>query len=173
MCGRGTIRKCSKNLKIEGYLTEKDKIYLSVCKELGIKNIMASYVEDISDIVEIKMLNDNTDIVCKIESEKGIKNINELDGFNLMAARDDLYLELGNPYYMTYALNRIISEDKNAICASRIFTSLEHHPTISYSDFEDLEKMYEMGYRNFMLCDNVSNYCFDKAIDGWRLFLNG
>lgn len=157
---------------IEGYLTEKDKRYIEVSKQLGISNIMASFVESINDVVEIKMAHGSCDVVCKIESKKGVSNLSDLVGLHLMAARDDLYLELGNPYYMNYALNSIIKQDENAICASRIFTSLEHSNTISFSDFEDLENMYAMGYRHFMLCDNVCNYCFDSAIEGWCTFLN-
>lgn len=160
------------NVEIEGYLTEKDKVYLSLCNKLGIKDVMISFVEDIQDIIEVKLINPDCNIVCKIESKKGINNLKEFDGFNLMAARDDMYIELENPYYMTYGLKKIIEQDKDAICASRIFTSLEHSAKIDYSDFEDVEQMYNMGYRNFMLCDNVSNFVFDEAIRGWEVFLN-
>lgn len=168
-----SVNVLGKNLNIDGYLTEKDIIYLNACKELQIKDIMASFVEEFTDIAEIKMVYDDCNIVCKMESVKGCYNLSDFEGFNLMAARDDLYIEVENPYYMYMFLNRIIRHDANAICASRIFTSLEHSSKISFSDFEDMETMYNMGYRNFMLCDNVSNYKFEDAIMGWRIFLNG
>lgn len=168
-----SVNIIGEDVEIEGYLTEKDKSYLMACKKIGINDIMTSFVEHFEDIVEIKFYLDTADIVCKIESEKGLRNLKDFEGFSLMAARDDLYLELKNPYYMTYALKNIIEQDKNAICASRIFTSLEHSAKISYSDFEDVEQMYNMGYRYFMLCDNVSNFVFNEAIEGWKVFLNG
>ena len=167
-----SVNILGKDVKINGYLTDKDKIYIDACRRLGIKDIMASFVESISDVVEIKMAHGNCNVVCKIESEKGIKNIEDLDGLSLMAARDDLYIELQNPYYMNYALHKIIEKDKEAICASRIFTSLEYSPKISFSDFEDIENMYSMGFRYFMLCDNVCNYVFEEAIKGWEVFIN-
>lgn len=168
-----SVNILGENLEIEGYLTEKDIAYLRVCKKIGLNDIMTSFVESFEDIAEIKFYLDTANIVCKMESEKGLKNLKDFEGFSLMAARDDLYLELKNPYYMTYALREIINQDNNAICASRIFTSLEHSSKIAYSDFEDMENMYNTGYRYFMLCDNVSNFVFDEAIEGWKVFLNG
>ena len=168
-----SVNIISESLKIHGYLTYQDMRYLETCKNLHINNIMASYVQSTEDIMEIKVHQPNANIVCKIESQKGVQNLNELKGFNLMAARDDLYIELDNPYYMNYALEKIISQDSDAICASKIFTSLEHKEKIDYSDFEDLENMYRLGFRTFMLCDNICNYRFDKAMEGWKTFLNG
>lgn len=167
-----SVNLLGEKVEIYGYLTEKDKIYLEFCKKLQIKDVMLSFVEGFQDIVEVKLLNADCNLVCKIESKKGIDNLEDLMGLNFMAARDDLYIELGNPYYMEYALKKIIQSDSEAICASRIFTSLEHSSNISYSDYEDLENMYHLGYTNFMLCDNVSNFVFDKAIKGWEIFLN-
>lgn len=171
--GKGQSVNILGDVIIKGYLTEKDKEYLKYCSEKGILNIMASFVEEMSDIKDILNYDKNFNIVCKIESKKGIQNLNFFKGLNLMAARDDMYIELRDYRDMNYGLYKIINQDKDAICASRIFNSLEHGSVISYSDFMDLEQMYTMGYRNFMLCDNVCNYCFDKAIQGWGLFLNG
>lgn len=169
-----SVNILGENLNIEGYLTDKDKDYLAACNTLGISNIMASFVEDFHDILDILEFNQSFRIVCKIESKKGVEFLAGLKGSGLgvMAARDDLYVELNNgPYTMYDALTDIINTNKNAICASRIFTSLEHSRNVALSDFSDLELMYNIGYRNFMLCDNVCNYCFDKAIKAWRIFL--
>ena len=159
-------------LEIEGYLTKKDKAYIQACRKYDVENIMASYVESINDVIAIKLLKGACNVVCKIESKKGVKAIDDLSGLNLMAARDDLYLEVETPVQMSRALGSIIKADKDAICASRIFSSLEYGGKISFCDYEDLEVMYAMGYHTFMLCDNICNYYFERAIKGWCTFIN-
>lgn len=174
--GKGqSINILGENLKIQGeYLTELDKEYLKACKELHISNIMASYVEDESDIDEISRIIDlKPECFCaKIESERGLTFIlNHSFSFSAMAARDDMYIELEENYKkMIEALKLIAVYDTNAICASRIFLSLERKNVPDFSDFEDLEMMYALGYRRFMLCDNICNYAFEKAISAWEVF---
>ena len=70
-------------------------------------------------------------------------------------------------------LKNIISKDNGAICASKIFSSLEKRREVDFSDFADLELMYNLGYKKFMLCDNICNYKFEKAIKAWEEFING
>lgn len=172
---------------VNGYLTDRDKEFLYLAEKLGIKNVMASFVESYTDIMEVLSCIHDADIVIKIESVKGVEflksSMKSLKGkiengsIQVMAARDDLYLQMqqfGNerPMAMMDSLWTIIHADKNAICASRIFQSLEkRHGNISFSDMEDLILMWHMGYRRFMLCDNVCNYAFDKAMDGWDSFV--
>ena len=67
-------------------------------------------------------------------------------------------------------LATIIKSDPGAICASRIFSSLERKSSVDFADYADLSLMASMGYRRFMLCDNICNYHFDKAIAAWRDF---
>ncbi len=163
----------AERIEIEGYLTEKDKQYLMACQKVGITSIMASFVECIDDLTEILKILPKAQIVLKIESLKGVELISNYKLKNLMAARDDLYLESGQNYSMMKHLKTIINRDKHAICASRIFYSLERKTSVDFSDFADLELMYNMGYRKFMLCDNVCNYSFEKAIEAWEDFING
>ena len=159
---------------LDGYLTKQDVLYLEACKELGVKNIMASFVEQEEDLDVIrKVAGSDLNICAKIESQKGLGFIVSHSMLNLMAARDDLYIELeANPKMMLAALKTIVTCDSNAICASRIFTSLERRETPEFSDYEDLEMMYQMGYRKFMLCDNVCNFAFNNAIKAWEAFLD-
>lgn len=168
-----SVNIIAKDIKIEGYLTEKDKEYLTACRKLGFRRIMASFVESFKDLEEIYAILPRAKIVSKIESEKGLKLISQYKLSRLMAARDDLFLQTGQNYKMFEHLKSIIRSDPRAICASRIFLSLEKKDTVDFADFADLELMYQMGYRRFMLCDNVCNYCFEKAILAWEEFVNG
>lgn len=169
-----SVNIIAKDIEIEGYLTEKDKLYLKACKNKDIDNIMASFVEQYEDLSEILMILPNAKIVSKIESLKGIDFISKYNVVpNLMAARDDLYLQAGEGYNVIRLLKTIISKDSDAICGSRIFLSLEKRKTPDLADFTDLELMYKIGYRKFMLCDNICNYCFEEAIKSWEEFING
>ena len=156
-----SVNIIAKDIEVDGYLTEKDKQYLRACRKLDLTYIMASFVESFDDLAQILHILPNAQIVSKIESLKGMAFISQYNVPNLMAARDDLYLQSGQNYSM---LNH---------CASKIFLSLEKRETVDFADFADLELMYNMGYRKFMLCDNVCNYSFAKAIQAWEEFING
>lgn len=161
-----SVNIIAKKLEIEGYLTDIDKQYLVACEKMNINNIMASYVEDVSDILVIKKYLPNAIIVSKIESLKGLNAIDTMQTY-LMAAREDLYIEMGNSPDMLGALRKIINSDRSAICASRIFTSLEHSDVVQWNDYTDILLMHMLGYNNFMLCDNVCNYSFEQAMVAW------
>lgn len=166
-----SVNILAKDIEIDGYLTEKDKAYLRACRKKDLNYIMASFVETFDDLAQIRQILPSAQIVSKIESLKGMSFITQYNVPNLMAARDDLYLQSGQNYSMLNHLKAIIERDSGAICASKIFLSLEE--TVDLADFADLELMYGMGYRKFMLCDNVCNYSFAKAIQAWEEFING
>lgn len=173
--GKGqSINIDAKSLEIKGYLTEQDKELISLSKEYNLNDYMASFVEEINDLIEIITLNKKANVISKIESIKGLRFIldNQIK-LNLMAARDDLYANLRNSYQILKHLRKIIELDPNAICASKIFSSLEQKPGITLSDFEDLELMYQMGYRNYMLQDDLKGQKLRLAINGWREFTHG
>lgn len=168
-----SVNILAKDIEIEGYLTEKDRLYLEACKKMDLNFIMASFVESFDDLAQILQVLPKAHIVSKIESLKGISFIKQYNVPNLMAARDDLYLQSGQNYSILEHLKTIISRDSGAICASKIFLSLEKRETVDLADYADLELMYNMGYRKFMLCDNVCNFSFVKAIEAWEEFING
>lgn len=168
-----SVNIIAKDIEIDDYLTERDKQYLRACKKLDLTYIMASFVEDFEDLKQILHILPSAQIVSKIESLKGISFISHYNIPNLMAARDDLYLQSGQNYNMLNHLKTIIKRDNEAICASRIFLSLEKRENVDFADFADLELMYDIGYRKFMLCDNVCNYSFERAIHAWEEFING
>lgn len=171
--GRGqSVNIIAKDLEIEGYLTNQDIEYLEAARQFGLNKVMASYVEKKEDLLSILAINSNATIISKVESLKGFKFIVENDVKNLMAARDDLFIETGQSIEILKILKTIIQKDKNAICASRIFSSLEHSSDISLADYSDLALMELLGYKNFMLCDNVSNYQFVKATKAWERYMN-
>ena len=166
-----SVNILAKDIEIDGYLTELDKQYLQAAGQQGLKFVMASFVEEYEDLSAILTFLPKAEIISKIESLKGVELISSGKIGCLMAARDDLYIQTGQNKSMLKHLAAIISSDNGAICASRIFSSLERQSTVDFADFSDLALMQNMGYERFMLCDNICNYHFDKAIAAWGDFI--
>jgi pyruvate kinase len=166
------------NLKIKGYFTPEDHLYLEAARALGLDHFMLSFVEsrdDISDFYEqLNSEQDDLKIALKIESIKGLDfarqfSCDEFPNCTLMAARDDLYINIGsNKALILSALADIISRDRNAILASRIFSGLENSSSPSLADFADLGLMSLLGYEYFLLSDGICARHFDKAIRAWQ-----
>jgi pyruvate kinase len=166
-----------KGFGIKGdYLTERDKEYIRVAKNLGIHGYMLSFVERAQDIQEVRTLDKDSKLVLKIESLPGLDFVaRDYSGYQdcrLMAARDDLFINIGeNKFDMIKALEFILEKDPNAICASHLFQSLDSVNHVNMADISDLELMKRIGYKNFMLSDEISHRHFDEAINAWQYFV--
>lgn len=145
------------SLKIHGTLTATDKAYLAAMKALGMTKIMLSFVEKESDVAEVKALLPNAEVVLKIESQKGVKFAQRQQATQgqLLAARGDLYVEVGQPHNIIRALRALIKADPNAIVASRLFDSMAYQPVPASADVSDVAFLLSLGYRTFMLGDRV------------------
>ncbi len=145
------------SLQIEGTLTETDRAYLSAMGELGLKQVMISYVESPSDIQEVLDLVPDAEIMLKIETQRGLdyaRNHGASHG-RLVAARGDLYVEVLHPHRIVGALRQVIAADPQAVVASRVFDSLAHQPVPVSADIGDVAFLLSLGYRTFMLGDAV------------------
>ena len=181
------------SLQIDGYLTQTDKDYIKAGAKVGITHYMLSFVESPQDITEfkdhytaaLKELNfptpNNLTIAAKIESHRGLEYVkNQYDGsVQLMNARGDLYVELcwgnaTNAHDILRASKLMAKRDPNAIVASRILSSLADNYLPSCADISDLDSLVRMGYKNFMLGDEVCQKrdsvmsainCFDATMN--------
>ncbi|NTW13428.1 MAG: hypothetical protein HGA31_00160 [Candidatus Moranbacteria bacterium] len=151
-----------RNLRIAGYLTDEDRAYVLAAKELGIRNYMLSFVEEENDLRELLELDPQARIIAKIESSKGLSFVkNEYPKYGghvrLMAARDDLFENIRDDTFAMFdALRSIVEADPTAIAASRLLESFGTSRKVSLADLADLLMLGEMGYRNFMLSDEMS-----------------
>jgi pyruvate kinase len=145
------------SFEIEGTLTETDIAYLAAMKEMGLTRVMLSYVEDVNDVEEIKNILPDAELILKIETQSGLEfaRQNGSKHGQLMAARGDLYVEVLKPHRIIDAVKTIIQADHHAIAASRIFDSLAWQPVPVSADIGDAAFLLEIGYRNFMLGDQV------------------
>jgi hypothetical protein len=145
------------SLKIEGTLTETDRAYLAAIRDLGLNRVMLSYVENASDVDEVRHLLPGVEMMLKIETQRGLDYARKYRASlgRLMAARGDLYVEVLQPHCVVSALRDIIAADPDAVVASRIFDSLAWHAVPDSADIGDVAYLLSLGYRTFMLGDGV------------------
>jgi pyruvate kinase len=147
----------SRSLEVEGTLTDSDRAYIAAARDLGLHDIMLSFVERPEDVEEVRALDPRARVVCKIESARGLA-FAAAHGARLgrlMAARGDLYVEVGAPHEIVAATRAIVAADPGAIVASRLFPSLARGPVPEAQDISDAALLLELGYRTFMLGDEV------------------
>jgi hypothetical protein len=158
------------SLEIEGTLTETDRTYLSAMRELNLKRVMLSYVESSQDVDEVQQLLPEAKRMLKIETLRGLSYIREhgCSQGRLVAGRGDLYVEVLRPHRIVGALREIISQDPEAVVASRIFDSLAYHPVPASADIGDVAFLLSLGYQTFLLGDAI---CFhrDTALEALNL----
>lgn len=159
------------SLEVHGYLTDLDKEYLAAGKEVGQNDFILSFVERPEDIECVRDIHPDANIIAKIESRKGLEYVkNSYDGeVRLMAGRGDLYTEIKRPHHILKALEDIVTADKDAIAASRIFPSLVHSYEPACEDIGDLDNLLRMGYRTVMFGDHI---CMqrNRILNGLNLF---
>ena len=149
------------SLRITGTLTDTDHAYLAAIRELGLRHVMLSFAEGADDAAEVRALLPDVELVQKIESVRGLQHARQTKAAHgrLMAARGDLFVEVGQPHRIARAVQEIVRADPDAIVASRLFESLAFHPVPNSADIGDAAHLLHIGYRNFMLGDSI---CFKR-----------
>lgn len=140
--------------------TELELQKISKTRAAGFQHYFLSYVECQRDVDEFRsMVGKDAIINLKIENKKGLEYVRrefkKKDNLNLVAARGDLFVELDRPHEILDAVRLIVDTDPNAIVGSRILLSVIHDPVPSCVDFSELGWLYDIGYRNMMLCDEL------------------
>jgi len=149
------------SLRVHGDLfSEVELEKIEKVKAAGITRWFLSYVEEQSDIDQFReLVGQDAELMLKIESKRGLRFVEEQfhkDEFTrLVAACGDMYVEVDKPHHILGALQTVIDHDPEAIAASRMLLSIVHEPVPSMADFAHLAWLYEMGYRSYMLCDEL------------------
>jgi pyruvate kinase len=142
-------------LKILGTLTETDRLYLEAMRRRGLRQVMLSYVEEASDVDEVRALLPEAEVMLKIESRRGLAFVRREGARRgrLVAARGDLFVEVERPHQILGAERAIVAADPDAVAASRLCESLVEHPVPSCADISDIALLISLGYRTFLLGD--------------------
>ena len=150
-----------KRLKVSGDTftkTEKEKI--EKVRKAGFKKYFLSYVECQEHIDEFReLVGTDSEIMLKLEFVE--KSFKKSDNLKLVAARGDLYIEVDRPHHILEALRLIVQKDQEACVGSRIFLSIIRSPVPECCDFCELAWLADIGYKNFMLCDEI---CLKKDL---------
>lgn len=149
------------SLKVFGeQFTEAELRKIEKVKSFGFKNFFLSYVECQKDVDEfISLIGDDCTVNLKIENKKGLEFVKtqfvKKSNLNLVLARGDLYVEMEKPHEILSATKLIIKKDSHAIVGSRVLLSTIIDAVPSCADFSELAWLYDIGYKNIMLCDEL------------------
>lgn len=137
-------------------------------KSLGFKRWYLSYVYDQRHVDEFReMIGPDAELILKIENKAGLeyvaRNYQQKSNTRLMIARGDLYIEINRPHEILQACKLIIERDPTALVGSRMLLSLvepkdkslSYRPVPSCADLSELAWLYDIGFRNFLLCDEL------------------
>ena len=147
---------------------EKEKI--AKVRKAGFHRYCLSYVQQQRHVDEFaELVGKDCDIVLKIEDPKGLAYVaNEYhrqSNRHLMAARGDLFVELGMPHEILPVMKLIVSKDPGAWVGSRVLLSIipQRGPDGKFmadtgpacADLSDLAWLHDIGYRKILLCDEL------------------
>ena len=156
------------------YISQSDKKDLEWAFKNGCDIVSASFVNSADDILEIKkLMKDNKyscKIIAKIESIKGIKNIQQImdacDG--IMVARGDLGVEIAPaklPKIQMDLISSAINKGKTVIVATEMLESMINNPRPTRAETVDVANAVYNGASAVMLSAEtaVGKYP-DKAV---------
>ncbi len=147
-------------LEVEGeVLLDYELEKIQKIKAVGIKRWYLSYVYDQRHVDAFREVIGDDELILKIENQAGLKYVatqyRPMPNTRLAAARGDLYVEVTQPHDILRAVKLIIERDPQAIVGSRMLLSLVKGDVPSCADFSELAWLYDIGYRNFLLCDEL------------------
>ena len=145
------------SLEIEGTLTQMDRAYLAAMRQVGLAQAMLSYTERTEDAVEVRAAPSRrrVDAQDRVAAWPRLRPRQRRRARHLVAARGDLFVEIGEPHRIVGALRQILAVDPEAMAASRIFSSLAFHPVPECAEICDVAFLLSLGYRTFLLGDEV------------------
>ncbi len=140
--------------------TEVEKAKIERVRKAGFKKYFLSYVEAQSDIDEFfELVGADSEVMLKIETEAGLRyaltQFKKKPNLTLVNARGDLYVEINRPARMPRITKELLAADPEGVVGSRILLSTIHKTVADCVDFSELAWLYDIGYRNMMLCDEM------------------
>ncbi|UUD36036.1 pyruvate kinase [Mycoplasmopsis citelli] len=168
--------KTNKRINLPGvefslpFLADKDVSDVLFGIKNGINYVAASFVNSAKNVLELrKLLDDNNgkhvQIISKIESYLGVKNIDEIIKYSdgIMVARGDLGLEIPYydvPYYQKRIIRKCRETGKPVIVATQMLDSMENTPHPTRAEVTDVYYAVELGADSTMLSGESANGSF-------------
>lgn len=124
-------------------LTDKDRIDIEFCRDLGVDYFALSFVRRPEDVLEAKALAGNIPIIAKIEKPEAIDYLEQIadvsDG--LMVARGDLGIEIGFekvPLLQKRMIREMNERAKPVITATQMLESMVASPQPTRAEVSDV-----------------------------------
>ena len=149
------------SLRVHGaQFTQVEREKIDRALQIGFRRFYLSYVESQQDVDEFRKLVGHDALVrLKIENKAGLNYVEQRfkkePNVSLVAARGDLFVEVDMPHEILSATKLIVDADPDACVGSRILLSTISSPVPSCVDFSELAWLYDIGYREMMLCDEL------------------
>lgn len=155
-----TFQNLRGSTKEDNVYTDLERQKIEKVKAAGINRWFLSYVENQYDVDLFReMVGKDAEIWLKIESVEGLKYVNNTfkkeDNLVLVAARGDMFVEVEQPHHIIRGLKDIIEKDPRACVGSRVLLSIAQSPVPSCADLLEIQWLHDVGYRRFMLCDEI------------------
>lgn len=172
-------------------ITDKDKMDMVFAVEQGCDAICMSFVNDETDIIELKSMlhhrfNREIPIIAKVESKSGFYNLDKIINVSdaIMIARGDLGISFPLetlPFVQNMMINRAREKNAFIILATQLFYSMVNSPFPTRAEVSDTAHAITGGVDALMLSEETSigKYplntvkCMSKIIDNSRLYRCG
>ncbi len=143
------------------FLSQKDKEDIKFADMVKADYLALSFVSSSDDLLEVNDLlisldNDHIRIISKIETEKGVENIDEIlnESDGIMVARGDLGVEIPMekiPGIQKRIINKCIYSGKISIVATELLSSMEKNPRPTRAEVSDVANAVIDGVDAVML----------------------
>jgi pyruvate kinase len=143
----------------------------------GFTHWFLSYVQSQQDVDEFrKLVGDDAEVALKIEDKKGLEYVRnhfvKTPNTRLVLARGDMYVELDRPHEILAATKLLVDRDPETVCGSRLLLSTIQDAVPSCADWNELAWLTDIGYKNFMLCDELclKEELLSRAVNAFQAF---
>lgn len=158
--------------------TDEEKEKIEMVRKAGLTRWFLSYVEEERDLDEFQeLVGRDVQVMLKIETVRGLEFAQRFKkrkrpNMTLVAACGDLYVEVDRPHQILTALRMLIKRDPEAMAGSRMLLSVCREEVPSLADFCHLSWLYDLGYRTFLLCDELclKGDLLDRAVNAFDGF---
>jgi len=128
--------------------------------DMGFSRFYLSYVYHQDHVDAFRnLVGEDADVILKIENKWGLhwvqNDFSPETRTNLCAARGDLFVEIDRPHEIMSACRTILKADPDSVVGSRMLLSCIHDDVPSCADLNELAWLYDVGFRNFLLCDEL------------------
>tara|TARA_Y100001968_G_scaffold333816_1_gene399809 strand:+ start:15437 stop:16498 length:1062 start_codon:yes stop_codon:yes gene_type:complete len=137
-------------------ITEYDRYAIDFAITKGLKTLFLSFTSSIEDVENLKKIAPNVEIIAKIESRKGLENIDEIvsgaDG--ILVDRGDLSREISIglvPYAVETVLDVCLKQNKPCYIATNVLDSMMTVDLPSRAEISDIWNLMSRGVSGFVL----------------------